>query len=81
MNNLKGLLDWAIQIMKCKAKRVNELIWVVYSLSRDGVMKLKIELVGKMDDLVNDSFYGQGEMDHLVECECLRGKFNRDQER
>jgi hypothetical protein len=34
------------------------------------VMKLKAELVGEMDDLINDLFYCKGETDHLVECEC-----------
>jgi hypothetical protein len=31
------------------------------------VMKLKAELVGEMDDLINDLFYCKGETDHLVE--------------
>jgi hypothetical protein len=43
-------------------------------------MKVQADLMATMDELVNDSFQGASKRDLLVEYECSRGKFSREQE-
>jgi hypothetical protein len=63
-----------------KVERVKKLVQLVCYLSPGAIMKLKSELVDAMDDLVIESLQCNGDMDHLVECECSRGKFSMDRE-
>jgi translation initiation factor 2 alpha subunit (eIF-2alpha) len=54
MNSLKDLLELVIQRMQDKAERLKGLIWVLHSLSPEGIMKLKDELMCAVDDTVSD---------------------------
>jgi hypothetical protein len=49
---------------------VNGLAQVLDSLSPEGIMKLKDELMCLMEDIVNDPINWKGEVENLVRCEC-----------
>jgi hypothetical protein len=61
-----------------KVKRAKGLAHVLESLSPEGIMKLKDELMCAMDDIVNDSINWKDEVEHLVRCECMQGRWSRD---
>jgi hypothetical protein len=56
----KEVLDWAIQMMQCKANRVKTLVDQVMqlgcSICPTTIMKLKADVVDKIDELANDPF-------------------------
>jgi hypothetical protein len=80
MNSLKGLLELVLQRMQDAAERSKGLTHVMDSLSPEGIMKMKDELMCTMDDIVNDSIYWKGEVEHLVRCEHTHGRWSRDHE-
>jgi hypothetical protein len=43
-------------------------------------MKMMDELMCTMDDIVNDSIYWKGEVEHLVWCELTHGSWSTDRE-
>jgi hypothetical protein len=57
---------------------VKVFVQLVVSLTHEGTMKLKANLMGAMGDLINDLFERAGERDQLVECECPQDKFNTE---
>jgi len=71
---LKGVLDWAIQAIQRKANRVKALVEQVLQSGRPlwpaAIMKLKTDVVEEMDDLDQDS----------LQCQCSLDKFLREQE-
>jgi hypothetical protein len=66
--------------MQDKVERAKGLAQVVDSLSPEGVMKMKDELMCAMDDIVNDLFSWKGEVEHLARCECTQGRWSRNHE-
>jgi hypothetical protein len=73
-------LDWVILTIHRRSERVKVVVRLIGSLSSEGIMKVQADLMATMDELVNDSFQGASERDLLVEYECSRGKFSREQE-
>jgi hypothetical protein len=71
---LKRVLDWAIQAIQRKANRVKALVEQVLQPGRPlwhaAIIKLKTDVVEEMDDLVQDS----------LQCQCLLDKFVRELE-
>jgi hypothetical protein len=73
-----NLLELVIQRMQDKVERAKGLALVLESLSPEGIMKLKDELMCAMDDIVNDKINWKDEVEHLVWCECMQGRWSRD---
>jgi hypothetical protein len=80
MNSPRGLLELVLQRMQDAAERAKVLTHVLDPLSPEGIMKMKDELMCTMDDIVNDSIYWKGEVEHLVRCEHTHGRWSRDRE-